>query len=166
MMRTAFRKRPRRLHPRELRGPKLDYGPDWDRKAARARRVDRHTCQVCGHQNRKGEPRLPVHHLIPLRLFGAESAESASKAGGSHGTKPGGPNDDANRQSNAGQAILAHALANLLCVCRACHPKLLPGETKLLRGDILGAWVAYREAGVPLDRLAAAFRHAGLPEVR
>lgn len=135
MRRTAWIKRPRKRRPRELRGPELDYGSDWDAQAAKARKVDRHCCQICGRKNGRGEPRLAVHHLVALRICQKLGCEG-------------------------------HSLVNLLPVCGRCHAAVLGGESKLIAGDVVGAWADYRAAGVPLDRLAEAFRHVGLPTVR
>lgn len=45
-----------------------DYGPDWLKIAARARKRDGYTCQDCSLKH-KGRPALHVHHIVSLREF-------------------------------------------------------------------------------------------------
>jgi predicted nucleic acid-binding Zn ribbon protein len=40
-------------------------GPNWDRQSKAARQRDNDTCQHCGIS----APHLPVHHIMPFRLF-------------------------------------------------------------------------------------------------
>lgn len=45
-----------------------DYGSNWQRQARRAKKRDKHTCQVCGYQS-GGDRILDVHHIVPLKEF-------------------------------------------------------------------------------------------------
>lgn len=48
--------------------PLSAYGPNWGRQNRKARRRDKHTCQVCGYVS-GGDTILDVHHIRPLKEF-------------------------------------------------------------------------------------------------
>lgn len=47
--------------------PRHYRGPDWRQQSREARARDKHTCQVCGKPQEKGQ-RLSVDHIIPYRI--------------------------------------------------------------------------------------------------
>ena len=52
-------------------GRDYDYGPDWRKIAAKIRKRDNYTCQICGLKH-KGRPALHVHHIVSLREFNGD----------------------------------------------------------------------------------------------
>ena len=60
-----------------------------------------------------------------------------------------------------------HDLRNLVTVCAGEHAAITHAvEPKLLRGDIVGFWRGMVAMGFPVERLRAAFKYYGLPEVK
>lgn len=80
------------------------YGPGWALARERVRERDE-VCQHCGHD---GDVfRLEVHHIIPVRVF---------------------------RESPDACLSDAHALSNLVLLCRRCHPKADHGKLGFISG--------------------------------
>lgn len=44
------------------------YGPNWGRQSRKAKKRDKHTCQVCGYKS-GGDRILDVHHIKPIKEF-------------------------------------------------------------------------------------------------
>ena len=146
MRRTAFKKRPRKLRPRQLREGAAEYGPRWKAAAERARKRDRGRCVVCGEKPVVGEH--AEHHIIPVRMFSSEWMSLSMKFG-------------------LVDAHDAHDARNVATVCAVEHAAITHAvEPKLLRGDIVGFWRGMVSMGFPVERLRTAFRYYGLPEVQ
>jgi len=80
-------------NPNWLGGPINYYGDNWRQQKRKALARDK-VCQICGHEPKKRERKLDVHHIIPFRVFGIERYEEANH------------------------------LDNLICYCRSCHAKI------------------------------------------
>lgn len=72
------------------------YGRNWKEQAQKARRRDKHTCQVCKCKRTKDGRKLSVHHITPRRNF--ETLEELETKG--------------------------NALINLITLCQSCHAKV------------------------------------------
>ncbi len=72
------------------------YGRNWKEQAQKARKRDKHTCQVCGCKRTKDGRRLSVHHIIPRRAF--NTLEELETKG--------------------------NVLTNLITLCQSCHAKV------------------------------------------
>jgi 5-methylcytosine-specific restriction endonuclease McrA len=73
-----------------------EYGRNWKEQAQKARKRDRHTCQVCGCKRTKDGRKLSVHHITPRRNF--KTLEELEEKG--------------------------NALINLITLCQSCHAKV------------------------------------------
>lgn len=48
------------------------YGPNWIRQSREARKRDNHKCQFCGVEESLLRRALNVHHIVPIRMYGAD----------------------------------------------------------------------------------------------
>ena len=82
-------------------GRRYNYGPNWERQAAKARERDNFTCQCCNKHQDDWYRSLDVHHIIPFRKFGRENY------------------------------LQANDLKNLISLCTPCHLKIEYGKLSL-----------------------------------
>jgi 5-methylcytosine-specific restriction endonuclease McrA/predicted DNA-binding protein YlxM (UPF0122 family) len=85
-------------NPRWKGGVDPYYGPGWPMARKKVLQRDE-VCQNCGADSEAA--RLEVHHIVPLRLF--ERSEVAERGD-------------------------AHAMSNLVLLCRSCHMKAEHGD--------------------------------------
>jgi 5-methylcytosine-specific restriction endonuclease McrA len=78
------------------------YGSGWSTARERVLQRDE-VCQHCGHDG--SESRLEVHHIVPIRVFHECDEVSVSDA---------------------------HAEANLVVLCKSCHPRADHGDLEFV----------------------------------
>jgi len=108
----------------------------WRMLAAKIRRRDELTCQVCGAKWEKGSPHFPVDHIIPSVYIVA--------------IWPGHEDDE----------------ENLLTACPSCHGRKVIAEINLQHGDVLGWQSSLTQIGYPAEPIQKAWEHfRSLPKV-
>jgi 5-methylcytosine-specific restriction endonuclease McrA len=58
-----------------------------------------------------------------------------------------------------------HVQVNLLSLCSSCHGKKKIAETRIFAGDVHGFMKGLNKIGYPMERVVAAARHYGFPEI-